>query len=83
VMVEVGFMLSAIPMPWEPTGVLVADPRTLLHAKLLTALVKLPLLVTACAGVYMGLARYLGIGDLADMPIVGRFFRPAPASARK
>jgi putative peptidoglycan lipid II flippase len=83
VMVEVGYMLSAIPMPWEPTGVLVADPGTLLRAKLLTALVKLPVLVMVCAGVYMGLARYLGIGDLAEMPIVGRFFRPAPAVAGK
>jgi putative peptidoglycan lipid II flippase len=76
VMVEVGYMLSAIPMPWEPTGILVADPASRLHAKFLDALVKLPLLVTACAAVYVALARFLQIGDVADLPLIGRFFRP-------
>jgi len=42
VMVEVGYLLSAIPMPWEPTGILIADPATRIHAKLLTALVNSP-----------------------------------------
>ena len=58
VMVEVGYLLSAIPMPWEPTGVLIADAATRVHAKLLTALVKLPVLVSVCAGIYIALARF-------------------------
>ena len=75
VMVEIGYLLSAIPMPWEPTGILVADPATRVHAKLLTALVKLPVLVGVCAGVYIALARFLDLGEVADLPIVGRWFR--------
>ena len=77
VMVEVGYMLSAVPMPWEPTGILVADPDSRFHAKLLTALVKLPLLVSVCAAIYIALARFLHLGDISELPIVGRFFRPA------
>jgi putative peptidoglycan lipid II flippase len=81
VMVEVGYLLSAIPVPWEPTGILVADPATRLHAKLLTALVKLPLLVGVCGGVYVGLARFLDLGEVADLPVIGRWFRN-PVSAK-
>ena len=62
-------------MPWEPTGVLIADPATRVHAKLLTALVKLPVLVGVCAGVYIALARFLDLGEVADLPVVGRWFR--------
>jgi putative peptidoglycan lipid II flippase len=78
VMVAIGYMLSAIPMPWQPTGILVADPATRFHAKLLDALVKLPLLVSACAAIYIALASFLHIGDLADLPFIGRFFRLRP-----
>jgi len=80
VMVEVGYLLSAIPMPWEPTGVLIADPATRVHAKLLTALVKLPVLVGVCAGVYIALARFLNLGEVADLPLIGRWFRRPPIS---
>ncbi len=75
VMIEVGYLLSIIPVPWEPQGIMVADPATRLHARLLTALVKLPLLVVACAGIYFSTARFLGLGDMHDVPFIGRFFR--------
>jgi putative peptidoglycan lipid II flippase len=75
VMVEVGYLLAAIPMPWEPKGILVADEATRVHAKLLTALVKLPVLVGVCAGVYIALAWFLKLGELGDLPFVGRFFK--------
>jgi putative peptidoglycan lipid II flippase len=74
-MVEVGYLLSLIPMPWEPKGILISDPATRVHAKWMTSLVKLPLLVGACGVVYLMLARWLGVGDLGSVPFVGRFFR--------
>ena len=79
VMVAIGYMLSAIPMPWEPAGILLADPAARFHAKLLTAFVKLPLLVSACAAIYITLTRFLNLGEVADLPIVGRFFRHPPS----
>ena len=59
---------------------MIADPATRVHAKLLTALVKLPLLVTACGGIYFFMIRFLGLGELNDIPFVGRFFRKKPVN---
>ena len=43
--------------------------------KLLTALVKLPLIVGASAAVYLGLAAAMGMPEVQEVPLVGRFFR--------
>ena len=75
VMVEIGYMLSLTPMPWDPQGVLIADPATRVRAKLLTALVKLPLLVAACGAIYVGIMTFLRMPEVADLPLVGRFLR--------
>jgi hypothetical protein len=64
-----------IHLPWEPQGILVADPATRVRAKWLTSLVKLPLLVAFCGIIYLLLARFLGVGDASSVPLVGRFFR--------
>jgi putative peptidoglycan lipid II flippase len=74
VMVEVGYLLTLLPMPWE-RGDAAMNAAALLHAKLLTALVKLPLLVAACGGVYVGLASFLKMPEVYEMPVVGRILR--------
>jgi len=84
VMVECGDLLLLVPAPWEPHGILIADPATRVHVRLLTALVKLPLLVCCCATIYIGLMRFLGAPEVAELPLVGRFMRPRrrpPAAA--
>jgi putative peptidoglycan lipid II flippase len=74
VMMEVGYLLTLLPMPWE-RGDAVMTPAALLHAKLLTALVKLPLLVAVCGGVYLGLAGFLKMPEVFELPVIGRFLR--------
>jgi putative peptidoglycan lipid II flippase len=69
VMVMAGWLLLQIPMPWE--GEDVRDVR----AKILTAVVKLPLLVGVCGAVYIGLTRWLGMAEVGDLPVVGRILR--------
>jgi hypothetical protein len=46
---------------------------------LLTALVKLPVLVMVCVAIYVALVRFLGVGDLADLPLIGKFFQAKKA----
>jgi putative peptidoglycan lipid II flippase len=85
IMVEVGYLLSQLPMPWDAATLPATTAAAgeggravtgmLFRAKLLTALVKLPLLVTACAAVYISLARILNMPEIADLPLLGRLFR--------
>ena len=56
VMVQIGFLLTMIPLPWDHPA---NNPSSILHAKILTACVKLPLLVTFCAAAYIAQARFL------------------------
>ena len=69
VMVEVGLIVRAIRLPWEVAG------HGDLYARVMTALVKLPLVVGASAAVYFAIAWFLGMGELKDLPVAGRFFR--------
>ena len=75
VMVECGNLLSLIPAPWEPHGILIADPATRVKVRLLTALVKLPILVASCGVIYIGLMRFLGAPEVTELPFIGRFIR--------
>lgn len=77
-MVIVGLLLSVIPMPWEHGAT--AGGSLAIREKLLTALVKLPLLLCASGAVYLGFARALGMPEVSEVPLVGRFFR---AKARR
>jgi putative peptidoglycan lipid II flippase len=72
VMLEIGYILSIIPMPWDPQGILIADPATRIRAKILTAGVKLPLLVVLCGGVYVAIMSFLKMPEVADLPFMGR-----------
>jgi len=76
VMVEIGYVLAAIPLPWETAGGAIG-----VREKLLTAGVKLPLLVGVCGGVYVGLAAFLRMPEVRDIPIVGRLFPRTDKSA--
>jgi putative peptidoglycan lipid II flippase len=67
VMVEVGLIVRGIRLPWEG--------HRDLYSRMMTAVVKLPLVVGASAGVYFGVAWFLGMGELKDLPVAGRFFR--------
>ena len=73
VMVEVGLLIRGIPLPWEGAA---AGMR----AKILTALVKLPLIVSASAAVYFAITWFFGMPELADLPLLGRYLRKAPAA---
>jgi putative peptidoglycan lipid II flippase len=73
VMVQIGYLVTRIPMPWEAAAI--ADPSQLFSARLLTACVKLPLLVGACGAVYVGLARFLGMPEVYELPLIGRLLR--------
>jgi putative peptidoglycan lipid II flippase len=76
IMVEVGLLLRALHLPWE-TPAHAAEMRS----RILTALLKLPLIVTACGITYMTLAWFLHMPELADLPLLGRFLkRPAPST---
>jgi putative peptidoglycan lipid II flippase len=68
VMVQVGWLVRAIPLPWEASGLYG-------NARVLTALVKLPLVVGASALVYFAVAGFLGMSELRDVPVLGRVFR--------
>ena len=46
-----------------------------LQMKVLTAGVKLPLLVGVCGGIYVGLAWFMGMREVEDVPVVGRMLR--------
>jgi putative peptidoglycan lipid II flippase len=70
VMVEVGLLLRGIHLPWE-NGLTTGGMRL----RMLTALVKLPLIVAASAGSYFALTWFLKMPELADVPVVGRFVR--------
>jgi hypothetical protein len=70
VMVQAGWLVAKIPMPWE-TGAVAMGMRE----KVLTAVVKLPALVAVCGGVYVGLTRFLGMAEVFDLPVVGRILR--------
>ena len=72
VMVEAGYLLSLLPMPWDPHGVQIADAAIRVKAKLLTALVKLPLLVAVCGAIYVGLMRFLRMPEVRDLPFISR-----------
>jgi putative peptidoglycan lipid II flippase len=74
VMVEVGLLIRGIHLPWEG-----AAGAGGLQAHLLTALVKLPLVVGGAAAVYFGLSWFLGMPELGDVPFVGRFVKKAKA----
>ena len=67
-MVEAGVLLWIIPLPWEHGGLALS-----VREKLLTACVKLPLLVGACAGIYVGLTAFLNMPEVGDLPVIGRF----------
>jgi putative peptidoglycan lipid II flippase len=71
VMVMIGWLLLQIPLPWEKGEGGAMEVRE----KILTALVKLPLLVGVCGAVYVGLTRWLGMPEVGDLPVVGRFLR--------
>ncbi len=75
VMTECGYLLTLMPAPWEPHGILIADPATRVKARLLSALVKLPLIVACCGAIYLALMRFLGAPEVEEMPFVGRFLR--------
>jgi putative peptidoglycan lipid II flippase len=74
VMVQVGWLVAQIPMPWN-AGAAAAGGAMDWRAKVLTSVVKLPLLVAACGGVYLGIARFFRMPEVADVPLVGRLFR--------
>ena len=71
-MVEIGLLIRGIPLPWEAGAIG-------MRAKILTALVKLPLIVGASAGVYLWITWFFGMPELADLPLVGRYMRKNPA----
>ena len=72
VMTMVGWLLVQIPLPWEGAAVGAADAW---RGKVLTALVKLPLLVGACGAVYVTITAWLGMAEVGDIPVVGRVVR--------
>ncbi|MCL2646901.1 MAG: murein biosynthesis integral membrane protein MurJ [Phycisphaerales bacterium] len=63
-MVAAGLLLLRIPLLWPPPD-----------SRILTALVKLPLVVIACAGVYFVLMRLLKAPEIQDVPLLNRLFR--------
>ncbi|MGN6370595.1 MAG: murein biosynthesis integral membrane protein MurJ [Phycisphaerae bacterium] len=71
VMVEVGLLIRGIRLPWEVAG----GGAVGMREKVLTALVKLPLVVGASAGVYLGIAWFFGMQEVGDLPVVGRWLR--------
>jgi putative peptidoglycan lipid II flippase len=70
VMVEVGLLTRAIHMPWEVAGV---PPNQ--RVRMLTALVKLPLVIATSAGAYFAITYFLGMPELKDVPVVGKLLR--------
>ncbi len=72
VMVEIGLLIRGIHLPWEGAAVG-------MRAKILTALVKLPLIVGASAAVYLAITWFFGMPELADLPLLGRYLRKTPA----
>ncbi|HUO08841.1 MAG TPA: murein biosynthesis integral membrane protein MurJ [Phycisphaerae bacterium] len=76
VMVEVGLLIRGIHLPWDAAPAL--SPVGM-RAKILTALVKLPLIVAASAGVYLGITWFFGMPELADLPLLGRYLKRASA----
>ncbi|HVS71580.1 MAG TPA: murein biosynthesis integral membrane protein MurJ [Phycisphaerae bacterium] len=75
VMAGVGLAIAAIPMPWEGGRLVGVMPR------LLTAGVKLPALIVVSAGIYLGLAKLMGMPEVGDVPFVGRFLRARKVAA--
>jgi len=68
-MVEAGLLIRAIPLPWEAGGGL--DQR----GRILTALVKLPMIVAGSAVVYFAVTMFFGMGEVREVPVVGRVLR--------
>ncbi len=73
IMVQVGYLLW---LPFE-NGNGAMDVRT----KLLKAGVELPLLVGVCGGSYVGLAWLMGMREVEDVPVVGRWLRRVDRNA--
>ena len=73
VMVEIGLLVRAVRLPWETMAL--PNGGTSLRFRVLTALVKLPLVVGASAAVYFAIARFFSMAELQDVPLLGRFFR--------
>ncbi len=69
VMVEVGLIIRGIHLPWENAA------NAALRIRILTALIKLPLIVGASAVSYFAITWFLKTPELADVPLLGRFFR--------
>jgi putative peptidoglycan lipid II flippase len=72
VMVQIGLLVRAIPLPWEGEGAALHGDLT---GRVLTAVVKLPLVVGASALVYFAVAGFLGMPELRDVPVLGKFVR--------
>jgi putative peptidoglycan lipid II flippase len=70
VMIEIGWLLGRIPLPWETMGHAVTTQQ-----RLLTALIKLPLIVTISAAVYFAITWFLATPELADLPLIGRLLK--------
>jgi putative peptidoglycan lipid II flippase len=69
-MVEVGFLVRGIRFPWEVVG---ADG--VMQGRVLTAVVKLPVVVLVSAGVYFGVVVFFGMKEAREVPVVGRVLR--------
>jgi putative peptidoglycan lipid II flippase len=72
IMVEVGLLIRGINLPWEAAP----HAAAALHSRILTALIKLPLIVAASAATYLTLAWFLKMPELADLPLLGRLLKP-------